>query len=267
VVENSESNDTHHKSKEKKRHRYTSSSWKEVKESFAWLVARKADFWSALASILLAILTGFFIYYARKQWKTIDDQLYEMGDTEKNDRMTQRSYIDFLQQVEIRTTVENGRVTSWTPEITIVNDGNTGTYNTLEILNVHASDKELPEDFSYSETGKQQRSDLGPHETELLDAQPIPIAAIQSIQTGGHVYVYGMAEYRDVYQFYAGPQASPGFEMRHLREFCYELRLDSATGDVTSAKYTPPRSMLPVGPHNCTDGDCKNYYDIIAGYN
>lgn len=217
---------------------------------------RKANVWIALATVIMAGATGYLAIYARRQWKFIGDQLYEIGENGKDESRAQWAHIDIPQQLQIRTMVENGKVTSWVPEITMVNNGNTGTYNTVEVVSVSASQTEMPEACNLPDNGIPQHSDIGPHEAELFDAQPIPIAAIQSIQIGGHIYIYGGAVYRDVFQFYGAIKHGATW---HLREFRYELRLDSAMGDVTSPSYVPPKSLVLYGPHNCTDGDCLDY--------
>jgi len=206
----------------------------------------------------MAITTGIYTVYARKQWKVIDDQLYRMGEANEMTRQIQYAFVDIPQEIRIRRTVEKGRVTFWTPEITMINNGSTGTYNTFEVVNVYASDKEMPKDFDYPETGKWQNSDLGPHEKECFDAPQIDIAAIQSIQKGVHIYIYGLAIYWNIFQFQAKPDAKATYR-KHLREFCYELRLDSLTRDITSPKYEPSVRMLLYGPHNCTDEDCPDH--------
>ena len=229
-------------------------------------LANLAEWGMVIFTFILAATTAAYTVYAKRQWQVIGGQLYVTGEANLLERMTQRAYVDFPQQIAIRTTVENGKVTSWIPEITVVNDGNTGTYNTFEVVSVFTSGTEMPKDFNYPDVGRPQYSDLGPHETEVFEAQPIGIAAVQSINHGGHIYIYGLVVYRDVFQFYGGLQASAGFERRHLREFCYELRLDSLRGDVTSPEYKPPQSMNLYGRHNCTDGDCDDESKIIARY-
>jgi len=191
-----------------------------------WRHKPKAEFWIAGATVAMAITTGIYTHYARKQWEVIDNQLYRMGEANAYSRIVQSAFVDIPQEIKIWRTVEKDRVTFWTPSITMINNGSTGTYNTVEVVNVYVSDKEMPKDFDYPETGKWQNSDLGPHEKEFFDAQPIEIAAIQSIQNGGHVYIYGLAIYWNVFQFQADAKAKATYH-KHLREFCYELRLDS----------------------------------------
>jgi hypothetical protein len=221
----------------------------------AWVKKyNRAHFWTAAATVTMAITSAFYAYYARG----IRQQLYASIEAGKDSRMAQWAYIDIPQQIQIRTTVEDGKVAFWTPEITIVNDGSTGTYNTLEVVNAYSSEVEMSESCSLPDNGKPRHSDIGPHESELFDAPRIPVAAVQSIQSGGHVYLYGRVVYRDVFQFYS--HITNG-ETRHLREFCYELRLDSPAGDVTSPSYVPPKSLVLYGPHNCTDGDCPDYLE------
>jgi hypothetical protein len=212
--------------------------------------------WIALASIVLAVVTTTYTCYTRRMWKGVGDQLYAVGEASRDSRKAQWAYVDIPQQIQILTTLENGKVTFWTFEITMVNDGNTGTYNTREMVSTSLSQTAMPEGCGFPDTGKLQHSDLGPRESALFDAQPIPIAAIQSIQKGGHVYVYGWAEYWDVFQFYGKTKAT---DTSHLREFCYELRLDPIAGDITSPGYVPPKSLVLHGPRNCTDGDCVDY--------
>ena len=231
-----------------------------AKRATHWLKtqAKKVNLaeWGMLFFTFIIALNTF---YGRRQWKATGEQLYEMGEASREGRMAQWAYVDVPQEIKIRPTVEHGKVTSWIPEITMVNDGNSGTYNTLEIVNVFPSDKQLPDDFGYSDTGKRQNSDLGPHETKLFDAQPIGIDSIHTLQNGGHVYIYGLAEYWDVFQFHSSQEAKKKYQ-KHLREFCYELRLDSSTGDVTSIKYSPPKALVLYGPdHNCIDGVCPDY--------
>lgn len=218
---------------------------------------RKANVWIALATVIMAAATGYLAIYARRQWKFIGDQLYEIGESGKDERRAQWAHVDIPQQLQIRTTVENGKVTFWTPEITMVNNGNTGTYNTVEVVNIYASQTETPEACNLPDNGMPQHSDIGPREAELFEAQPIPIAAIQSIQAGDHIYIYGWVKYWDIFQFFEPPDVKAR-DRKHLREFCYELRLDSTTGDVISPIYVPPKSLVLHGPRNCTDGDCPD---------
>jgi hypothetical protein len=213
-------------------------------------------FWTFAATVAMAVTSAFYAYYARG----IRQQLFASIEASKDNRMAQWAYVDIPQQVQIRNTVENGKVTFWTPEVSIVNNGSTGTFNAFEVVNVYASQTEMPDSCDIPDNGKPQSSDIGPHESELFDSPPIPIAAIRSIQSGGHVYVYGRVIYRDVFQFYSHIEHG---ETRHLREFCYELRLDSMTGDVTNPTYPTPKNMVIYGPHNCTDRVCSDYCSRI----
>jgi hypothetical protein len=245
--------------------RYISQALSALSTAHTWLwhkVLANAGVWTAAATVVIAVATVLYTRYAKRQWKAIGDELYTAGEAGRDSRKAQWAYVDIPQQLQIRTTIENGRVTSWTPEITMVNDGNTGTYLTLEVVSIAAPETAMPEDCGYPDNGKPQHSDFGPHEAELFDAPSIPIAAIRSVQNGGHVYIYGRAEYWDVFQFYGHAKDR---DHKHIREFCYELRLDSATGDVTSPNYMPPKSMALYGTHNCTDGDCLDYQKKTLG--
>src|SRR6267378_5021106 len=61
----------------KKRHHYASTAWNKLKAAYkhvvVWFRARDDGFWTALATIVMAITTGIYTYYARKQWKEMSN--------------------------------------------------------------------------------------------------------------------------------------------------------------------------------------------------
>jgi|HubBroStandDraft_6_1064221.scaffolds.fasta_scaffold02330_8 hypothetical protein len=237
---------------------YTDHTFETMRISLIWLWEHKpgAQGWSAIAALLAAFAALALVLYSNRQWKFMSDQVYLTGESEKVNRMAQWPHADIPQQLQIRTITENGKVTAWIPEITMVNGGNTGTYNAVEIVSTYASPLPAPETCDFPDNGKPQHSDIGPHESELFDTQPIPVAEIKSINSGGHVYIFGSVEYRDVFEFYGLIKHG---RTHHLREFCYELRLDSTKGDIASPNYVPKASLVVYGSRNCTDGGCDDY--------
>jgi hypothetical protein len=224
---------------------------------FKWWMKKEKTFTDWCVAAFTFVLAAAAIY----QFIVMNGQLYQLEVSNEMGRITmksvQRAFVTFSTKVEMATTVENGKVISWSPEIPITNSGDTEAKGLLERANIYVSEKEMPKDFAFPDTGEPQQGVLVPRDSVPYEAPGIPITAIQSIQKGGHVYVYGWAKYWDVFQVVGKPRPDWPEMKKHITKFCYELSLNSTNGDVTSPKYNPPSRMKLCPLHNCTDEDCK----------
>jgi hypothetical protein len=198
------------------------------------------NWWLLLATIVIAIIYGLQL-----------NAMLESNNINRNAlESVQRAVVTFSPKGEIATRVEHGKVVSWSLEIPITNQGATATKQLRDRGNLYISAKDMPKDFDFPDTGAPDQGILGPKDTTSYEPEPIPISAVQAVQSGtGYIYVYGWASYDDAFF----PQTKP-----HRTEFCYQLSLNSIAGDVASLSYNLPGRLMSCHRHNCSDEDCED---------
>jgi len=96
------------------------------------------------------------------------------------------------------------------------NSGNTQTKNMISRVNWDYFPRNIPDDFNFTDTGKKEQSHIliGPKSSILASRLNIKQRCINDVIKGdGHVYVWGWADYNDVFEN----------TRRHRTEFCYRV--------------------------------------------
>jgi hypothetical protein len=243
-------------------------------------IQRDAAFWTALATVLMAITTGIYTFYARKQWREMQgagrqtDQLLclygnqllaaqQQGrDTHELALTTRDALIDVQRAIMTpeALTVSRGRseTTGVVEKISFVlqwkNTGNTPTkYLQTHFSWMPSTSPTLPKDFKYPDlwaTGIAHiptQSFAGPQ--QVIQTVPVEIDRNTIMAVRGsalYLYFWGWARYRDVFEG----------TVSHVSEYCFQV----------SGFYNDPFGTNPadvVTPiisncysHNCQDEEC-----------
>jgi len=244
VVRAAESNERGHKSTEQGENAATLhqvSRWSRVRK---WAsTATVAEVGMFLLTLVIAASSIYYTKYAKRQWKVMRES---NEISRKALESVQRAFVLFSPNGStIGTLVENNKVIAWTPQISIANRGATAAQKMTHHANFYISEKELPKEFDFHDTGEAHSDVLGPQDAHTVSTDPIPIRYIQAVQNHTeHVYVYGWVAYGDV------------FAKRHVTQFCYELAVNSISGDLTDPKYLLVQRFNLCARHNCVDDDC-----------
>ncbi len=209
-------------------------------------IANKA---TAIAGLVVAAATVIYAIVA-------SSQLSELRDSNRINRealeSVQRAFVTFSTAVDIVGVIDpkTEKVKEWDFRVPMENSGVTPTQGMLMHVDTYVSQDEMPEDFSYPDTGvtSKIRIVLGPKEK----SGSTPVGAIKPEAMLGiknrteHLYLYGWATYRDIFK------DTP----LHVTKFCYEMTEfdpDPFTGQGWKGTF-----FVTTRHHNCTDEDCAN---------
>jgi hypothetical protein len=204
-----------------------------------------------VCAVLLVIITGFYTYFAAGQLHKMRRAVVAAEGANEVARSAlvsvQRAFISFSPIARIGTTVSNNKVTAWQAHVPMRNQGSTRANEVASSISHYFTPSPLSEDFSFPDQDEPLRGPLGPKDELELRTRDIPIGNIQEVQNKtGHVYVYGWATYRDVFQ------KTP----HHVTVFCYELFPNTIQSDLTDPRYNLTGSFILCKKHNCDDEGC-----------
>jgi hypothetical protein len=194
------------------------------------------DWWMVIPTWLLSFFTlGLFIYTARL-WKATGELVQESRSSLQS---TQRAFV-FIKILEVLNLPDTKKliiIPQWE------NSGDTPTKNMLNHVNWALFEKDLPTDFDFPDLAGEERTPalIGPHAIQYASPLEIDAQHIDAAIAGtGHLYIWGWAEYDDVF---------PGTS-RHRTEFCNEVLISRVSGKEFSIRFRLHRK------HNGADGEC-----------
>lgn len=234
---------------------------KEKAELDRRLVALTADLalftvglFAATAALVLA--TAALAYYAFKQSRDMKTSIKISEEAATTSRQqvklsrealisTERAFV-FVQNVESLWTADKATeaITKWTFFAVWKNSGKTPTRRLTSNINFWVGENAgpIPADFDFPDYSASQRSMIGPGAIMHGDRLDITVDQLQKIRAGtGHAYIWGWAEYNDVFD---------GTD-RHRLEFCFEIRV------IGNPSYKEGGFGFALhGPFNGYDEDC-----------
>jgi hypothetical protein len=208
---------------------------------------------------LLVFFTGLLAIYTRQLYKATGDlrrstdKLWEAGERQSEREL--RAFV-FAKAVGITPNTITKAYTgtqgtyevpvSWVVTVIWENAGSTPTRRLFTHVNTDFFDEEMPENFTFPDLGDQTRVPtlIGPHAAVLSGGFEYKVSDpnVAAVSAGKkHLYVWGWAEYDDIFQ------GTP----RHRTEFCYELFLIGAFPVKAQLVHRVHRL------HNAADEECR----------
>ncbi len=240
-----------------------------------------SDFISAAATVAIAAFTLTLWWATRRLWKVSQEQSRDMktsltiaqeaADSAKESAQvakdtltsTQRAFV-FLKNIEVKQTRDLSDYSKyiWWIFPRWQNSGNTPTENLTISVGAQIRSDELPDDFPYTYVNEHvsyvrglpyvsPQKDIplmiGP-KTEIV-SEPLTFSAIPRVisffgEGHVHIYVWGQAEYNDV--FVGTP--------KHRTRFCVKLLFTRQKGETEDQ--SPLMAFTYYGKYNCADEDC-----------
>jgi hypothetical protein len=220
--------------------------------------AKTNQLWSAALTRALAIATGGLIvaiiglwYMTARQSHTLKEAVdiarrsaesaeFAVKTMEATAAREQRAYV-FVKAVAVQSEPID-RFVRRAICIALENTGATATRHLITSLNWAQFQPDIPADFHFPD-GRQDPALLGPRQSMDIRLADIPTDALVNAEQDSHkLYVWGWAEYNDVFA------NTP----RHRTEFCFRLLVH---GDPASDQCRFGTSLH--GKHNAADDDCS----------
>jgi hypothetical protein len=185
---------------------------------------RIADAFLIVFTLALVVCTAILAWVAYRQYKAM--------------LLTQRAFV-FLKTFIVHPAQDPNKliiIPVWE------NSGTTQTKNLFCHVNWYAVPLPgMPDNFNYPDLGQRQLFPMliGPKSTIVgAEVSIDEIAVNQVIQGHGRCYIWGWAEYNDIFS-----------KIRHRTEFCYEIVLSALDGGIHP-------ELRIYGPHNGADKQC-----------
>jgi hypothetical protein len=194
-----------------------------------------------LFTFVLAIFTPLLWRSTDKLWTAAQTQSNDMKDSiavakesanaaqksadvsEQALIATQRAFI-VIKEISVALYREadqpEGQFAGWKIQPILQNTGKTPAHDTIVYTNVEARNSELPDEFAFPNKGDDEEiaTVTGPQSTANAGHFQLSIAQVREItQRTFHVYLYGSAEYNDVFE------GTP----RHRTEYCHRVTVVS----------------------------------------
>jgi hypothetical protein len=201
-----------------------------------------------------AVAAAFFSWRTLGPVKTSADAADTSAKTAK-DALTkgQRAFVYFSPDVLGNANInKSAKKLYWIFRVPIQNSGDTPTRRMEDHISAQVFDGEIPDGFAYSDRGntKSYAVVLGPKQGFYSGPALVDADDAKSVWLGKkHLYLWGWARYKDVFQINSAPP--------HQTKFCYEV---SFGNDPSSIPLIEKRAVGVWGSlcptHNCADEEC-----------
>jgi hypothetical protein len=223
----------------------------------AWsIVPKKSAFWSTLATVVMAITTGVYTYYAKEQWREMKNS---RSDTRESLTSVQRAFITFPAETNMLYFTDphdKARVVYWEFGFPIENSGATPTKAMRDHVSMHISKGPIPADFVLQDKASGQDIPMIVGPKARIASPTLRVTAKELVEKNPpHVYLYGWATYHDIFSS----------TTLHLTKFCKVFRFTGNPVAATTEGLASQGSLCAIGNwQNCADEDCPDYKQFAS---